>query len=105
MSNNFNFNDEDFIGFLKELLGSYLYEKGDDYDETFAGIAKRAIDNGWNSLSEKQKNVIRIRTEHICPERCSHCHDSIPWSEMLFAMEHDGICPRCVKVWGEMDNE
>lgn len=105
MENKFDYNDEDFIVFLKKLLDSYLYEQGNEYDDTFKGIAQRTIDNGWDSLSEKQQKVIKIRIEQICPERCSHCGDSIPWSEMLSAIENDGMCSHCVKVWSNIDKE
>lgn len=105
MNKNFDYEDEDFIGFLKELLDSYQYEQGDEYDKTFAGIAAFAIDKGWKALSEKQQDVIKIRINQICPDRCSHCGDSIPWCEMLYAIENDGMCSHCVKMWNDMDNE
>lgn len=105
MEKKFDYNNEDFIGFLRELLDSRLYEQGDEYDDTFKGIAQRVIDYGWNTLSGKQQDVIKIRVEQICPERCSHCGDSLPWCEMLFAMEHDGMCSHCVKVWSDIDKE
>lgn len=105
MEKNFDFNDEDFIGFLKEFLDSHLYEQGNEYDKTFESIAKRAIDMGWNALSPKQQEVIKIRIEQVCPSRCSHCLGSIPWCEMLSAVEHDGKCSHCVKVWDDIDKE
>ncbi len=100
-----DYNDEDFIRFLKELLDSNMYEQADDYDEMFEGIAKLAIDKGWDNLSERQQKVIKIRIEQICPNRCSHCLDSIPWCEMMFAIEHGGMCSHCVHVWGNLNEE
>lgn len=105
MEKNFDYRDEDFTGFLKELLDSHLYEQGNEYDETFEGIAKRTIDKGWDSLTDKQQDVIRIRVEQICPSRCSHCLDSIPWCEMLSAIEHYGKCSHCVKLWDDIEKE
>lgn len=105
MENNFDYNNKDFIGFLKEFLDLHLYEQGNEYDKTFEDIAKRAIDMGWNALSPKQQAVIKIRIEQFCPSHCSHCLDSIPWCEMLYAMEHDGMCSHCVKIWNNLDKE
>lgn len=105
MKEKFDYNDEDFIGFLRELLDSSIYEQGNEHDKTFEGIAQRTIDNGWDSLSEKQQKVIKIRIEQICPERCSHCGDSIPWCEMLYAIENDDKCSHCVKIWEDIEKE
>lgn len=105
MKKNFDFENESFIGFLQELLKSQLYEKNDDYDEIFKGIVQFTIDNGWNSLSDRQKEVIRIRIEQICPDSCTHCLASIPWCEMLFAMEHDDMCTHCVKLQEDLKKE
>lgn len=105
MDEKIDYNEEDFIGFLKEFLDSHLYEQGNEDDKTFKGIAKRAIDIGWNALSLKQQEVIKIHIKQFCPSHCSHCLDSIPWCEMLFAMEHDGMCSHCVKVWNDIDKE
>jgi hypothetical protein len=105
MEHNFDYNDGDFIVFLSELLDSYKYEQGNEYDKMFVGIATFAIEKGWNALSKRQQEVINKRIIQICPSRCNHCLNPIPWSEMLYAMENDGMCSHCVKICNDLDKE
>lgn len=105
MDKNFDFEDPDFLGFLQELLNSGILDEKEDLDKMCIGISKKAIDEGWDSLSEKQQNVLQIMCDKICDDRCTHCGDSIPWCEMMFAIEHKGMCTHCVHIWEDLQNE
>lgn len=102
---NFAYTDSDFPGFLKELLDSGMLDSSDATDRMCIGISELAIDKGWSFLSTKQQNVIRVMVEKLCYAHCAHCLDSIPWCEMLYAIEHDGMCSHCVKIWNDIEKE
>lgn len=105
MVQEFDFRDEDFTEFLREFLDSGILDKSDDNDKTAIGVSKRLIAEGYDSLSPKQQNVIDIIANKHFQKSCTHCGDSIPWCEMMFAIEHDGMCSHCVRIWEDLKEE
>ena len=82
--------DDGFSGFLQELLD------GDCLEGASAGIAKKVIADGVESLSQKQKYVFDtyVLGEYVTPE-CSRCSNVIPWCEMYTAYDNGGLCNWC----------
>lgn len=81
--------EEDFKGFLEQLIGSGRIEG------TEAGITKYVIDKDYDSLSPKQKFVFdRMINENTLNE-CKRCGCDIPWCEMLEALDNGGYCNYC----------
>lgn len=83
------FYEEDFSSFLEELVDSWHLESKQ------AGITKRVIDKGYDSLSLKQKYVFNYMIQSLCIDRCTLCKDEIPWSEMFAAIDNGGYCSLC----------
>ena len=69
--------EEDFEGFVDDLI------KSGRLDEKQGGIAKRMLDKGYDSLSDKQKYVFDKAIEENSVKECKRCAIDIPWSEML----------------------
>lgn len=71
------------------------------------GIAKYAVNNGVQSLSEKQLYVLRI--QGILPnnyvEECERCAFDTPWSEMFEAtfIYEDNLCSYCHHLFEKED--
>lgn len=101
----YDFENEDFVEFLKELLDSGKLKDGSEYADMKIGIVKQVVSKGWNLLSPKQQKILQWTIVDKCYERCTYCGDSIPWCEMMFAIEHDGMCSHCVHVWEEIEKE
>jgi guanylate kinase len=80
------FIEEDFEGFVEDLIKSGRLEDKE------AGIAKRMLDKGYESLSEKQKYVFDKMIENNSVDECKRCACDIPWSEMLEALDNGGYC-------------
>lgn len=81
--------NDGYNDFLKQLIECNLLE------EKVAGIAKKVISDGIESLSPKQKFVFEkgVTDEYVTKE-CTRCGLNIPWEEMLAASE-DGLCSWC----------
>lgn len=105
MAQEFDFHDEDFEVFLQEFLGSSNLDESDDNDKIAIGVSKRLIAEGYDSLSFKQQKVIDIIANKHFFKSCTHCGDNIPWCEMMFVIEHDGMCSHCVHIWNDMKKE
>jgi len=86
------FRDEEINGFLKELI------YGHRLDDPALGIAKFVIDNGYDSLSSKQRFVFEKAMDDYCYDECMRCGNDIPWSEMSSAEDNGGICSWCEKL-------
>ncbi|MCT4235864.1 hypothetical protein HZP42_05640 [Elizabethkingia anophelis] len=85
--------EEDFGGFLKELLDIGIFADGKDI-----GIARLAKDKGFDSLSEKQKFALKNAiNEHVYNE-CKRCGCDIPWGEMHAASDNGGLCSWCQQL-------
>ncbi|MCY6372796.1 hypothetical protein [Clostridium ganghwense] len=85
-------NDQDFLDFLQELLDYDMVEKC----TPAYGITKMIIDGRYNELSSTQWNVF---VNHVAKENyveeCKRCHNSIPWCEMVAALDNGGYCGYC----------
>lgn len=82
--------DDDCIGYVEQLIElNYIEEK------TALGVAKQFVNDGFQSLSDKQKYVLEtyVLGENKV-EDCKRCASPIPWSEMLEALDH-GHCSYC----------
>ena len=91
--------EEDFEGFVEDLI------KFDRLDDKEAGIAKRMLDKGYDSLSPKQKYVFDKMIENNCIEECKRCSCDIPWSEMLEAFDNGGYCNYCQHMMEKLEKE
>ena len=83
--------DDGFNGFLQELLDAECLE------DPAAGITKKVIKDGVDSLSEKQCRYVfktYVLWEYVTPE-CSRCGSDIPWCEMAAAYDNGGMCSWC----------
>lgn len=106
MIQEFDFRNEDFASFLQEFIDSGILDASiDEHDKMAIGISKQLIDKGYDSLSPKQKKVIDIVANKHFYKECTHCGDSIPWCEMMFAINNGGMCTHCVHVWDKMKDE
>lgn len=81
--------EEDFKGYVRELIRLHLL------DEKETGIAKFMLDNGYDSLSEKQKYVFDKAIERNSIEECKDGDGAIPWCEMIEALDNGGLCSWC----------
>ncbi len=84
------FNDE-IIEFLEEQL------RCDELKGAAEGIAKFAIDNGVEKLSEEQRALIdselaKFKKEHIC-ERCDN--DNVSTISEYIHLKDSDLCPMC----------
>lgn len=91
--------EEDFEGFVQDLIGSGRL------DEKEAGIAKRMLDKGYDTLSDKQKFVFDKAIENNVIKECQRCGCDIPWCEMLEALDNGGYCNYCQHMMEKIDKE
>ena len=94
------FYEEGFVEFLQELLDSGRIDDGKEI-----GITKQVIDKGYDSLSDKQKWVFDKMIDANTYEECSRCLVSIPWCEMMYALDNEGLCSYCVHQLEKLDEE
>ena len=93
------FLEDDFEGFVQDLINSGRLE------EKEAGIAKRMLDKGYDSLSEKQRYVFDKAIENNSVKECKRCGCDIPWCEMLEALDNGGYCNYCQHMIEKMEEE
>lgn len=105
MAQVFDFRDEEFAGFLQEFIDRGILDDSDAKDKVAVGVSKKLIAEGYDSLTAKQKKVIDIIADKHFYESCTHCGDSIPWGEMMFAIDNGGMCSHCVHIWDKMKRE
>ena len=91
--------EDDFEGFIHELIDSGRLEAKE------VGIAKYMLDNGYNSLSQKQAFVFDRMIDNNTIERCKRCDMDIPWCEMFDALDNGGYCNYCKHMMEKMDEE
>lgn len=89
------FSEEDFEGFVLDLIHSGRL------NDKEAGIAKRMLDKGYDTLSEKQKFVFDKAIENNTVNECQRCAIDIPWCEMLEALDNGGFCNYCHHMMGK----
>ena len=105
MTQVFDFRNKDFAGFLQEFIDRGILDESDDNDKIAIGVSKRLIAEGYDCLTTRQQKVIYIMANKHFYKSCTHCGDSIPWCEMMFAIEHDGMCSHCVHIWNDIKEE
>lgn len=88
-----------FNGFVEELINS------NHLDEKEKGIAKLMLDKGYDSLSDKQKYVFDKAIENNTINECKRCGSTIPWSEMLEALDNGRYCNYCQHLKEKIDQE
>lgn len=93
------FLEDDFEGFVQDLINSGRLE------EKEAGIAKRMLDKGYDSLSEKQRYVFDKAIENNSVKECKRCGCDIPWCEMLEALDNGVFCNYCQHMMEKIDKE
>jgi hypothetical protein len=72
------FREAGFREFLEEAI------EWEDLEPTALGIAKQALNQGVESLSEKQYFVFQKHVlEAHAVNRCIQCEEEIPWHEMI----------------------
>lgn len=60
------------------------------------GIAKQAVDQGYDSLTEKQAYVLkRDALNHYPPRDCNRCQTQIRWGEVYESQSNGGYCSYC----------
>lgn len=97
--NNIRCNEENFDGFLEELISSGRLEPKEE------DIAKLYLDKGYDALSDKQRYVFDKMVENNTAEVCARCGCSIPWCEMLVALDNGGLCNYCEHMQEKIDKE
>ena len=83
------YNEEDFEGFVSDLINSGRL------NDTQSGIAKRMLDKGYESLSDKQKYVFDQAIKENYVDECQRCAIEIPWCEMMESLDNGGYCNYC----------
>jgi len=82
--------EEDFSDFLIQIINDNRLESGKEI-----GIMKLAIEKDFESLSEKQRYVLKKAISDMLCEKCVLCTNDIPWSEMTNAKDNGGFCSSC----------
>ncbi len=93
------YEDPDFESFVEELL------RVERLNEKEAGIAKQMLDQGYDSLSDKQKYVFDKAIENNSVKECKRCSSDIPWCEMIEALDNGGLCGWCQHFKEKIDEE
>ncbi len=83
------YHEDDFTSYLQDLITSKRLE---DKEE---GITKLYLDKGYDALSNKQRYVFDKMIENNSVSECIRCATSIPWCEMIEALENGGYCNYC----------
>jgi hypothetical protein len=79
-----------------EMYVSDLLDFGKLEGVVVIGIAKQIVARGVSSLTPMQRKTFinyGLRKGNYV-DACEGCAESIPWSEMLFALD-DGLCSYC----------
>jgi len=87
------YSEEDFDDFIIELVDNKRLS-----DAKEEGIAKRVIDKGFESLTDKQKFVFEKSISYYIYDICSRCGIEIPWCEMSAAEDNGGRCSWCQQL-------
>lgn len=93
------YEEEDFNGFLEDLIASGRLEAKE------TGITKLFLDKGYDALSEKQKYVFDRMVRQNSKTECERCATSIPWCEMLEALDNGGYCNYCQHMMEKIEKE
>lgn len=93
------FYESDFNDYLNDLL------KSGRLNETEAGITRQVIDEGYDSLSDKQKSVFDKMIDKNSVEVCNFDGSDIPWNEMLEALENGGYSSHGKYLLDDLDKD
>lgn len=91
------FYQNDFKDYVNALINS-----GRVVDSKEIGIAKSMLDNGYDTLSEKQKYVFDEMIKRNPIPVCKGCGIEIPGNEVEFSFENGGLCSVC---WNNEEKE
>lgn len=91
------FGNNEYNEFLQTLIDS------EHLDGPASGIAKKVIAEGSESLSAKQKFVLKKEVDEYISDDCSRCGADIPWSEMYEAYHNGGMCSWCDHMESKSD--
>ena len=84
--------------FVKELIDQNQLEG------SALGIAKQFLDQGEESLSDKQKYVFQKNViDEFVTKECTLCRLEIAWEEMSFAYDNGGFCGYCAHLLDKDD--
>ncbi|MEK4268959.1 MULTISPECIES: hypothetical protein [Bacillus] len=83
--------DSSFVDFVEDLLKTERLD-----GKAVMGIGKKIVSDGVKSLSANQlETFIKYGLyPYNYIEECENCGSSIPWAEMLFALD-DSYCDEC----------
>lgn len=84
------FDDENCNDFFETLL--------DELDDPMhIVITKQVINNGYNSLSDKQKMIFKTYILKPTLVKCGRCEEFL-WEEADYIREN-GLCTYCQEIW------
>ncbi len=77
----------------------YLNSIVENIDDTkVQGIIKKAIDIGFNNLSEKQQYTVKNGITDYIMNECPNCEEKIEYENMELAI-FNGKCSTCQNDW------
>ena len=80
---------------------NYLKEIIDNIDDVnIRGIAKKAIDIGFDKLSKKQQFVLNQGISDYIMKECPNCGEQISYEDMAISIDN-GRCSSCKNVWNK----
>ena len=86
-----------FEEYLKDIIENI-------YDSTTEGIAKLAIDKGFDNLSEKQQFILKEGISDYIIEECPNCGIKINYEDMDETI-NNGRCYDCQNHWEKIEVE
>lgn len=93
--------DQKFIDYIEDLL-----KLGRIDNEISIGITKMVVEKRGDELSEKQWNAFKkYVVEPNFVESCTACAESVPWCEMLEAVDNGGYCSWCSHMIEKRERE
>ena len=94
------FQEEGFQEFLQDVIRS------GDLEGAALGVAKLALVQGVDALSEKQYFIFeKYVIDAHAVEACKRCGNEIPWHEMIYAHIDGGYCSWCMRMHESMMRE
>ncbi len=85
-----NFDDPDFVDFLRALSGELESEEQE--------ILQRVVDGGhvaYGALSNKEKRIFNEVVDTNTITNCERCGNPISWDDMIEARNSGGYCSYC----------
>ncbi len=86
-----------FENYLRQIVN-------DIDDQSVQGIARKAIDIGFEGLTDRQKYTLEEGISDFIMSECPYCEDEINYEDMQFAI-HNGKCSFCEHRWNKMQAE